>query len=282
MDKKLQTFLDQTFAPYGSFPSRTEVIKELLVNLQEKYADLKRQGLSDDEAYQATVESFGDASEIMEQLPHAEQSQDHILDEPEEKRGIGRILKDTFKQARQSNSKFAMSDLQGTNLSDTDLIGADFSMSALKDTSFERSNLTKAKFRAADLNAVNFGSANLTGAVFTASNTKDTNFNNANLTGTKFKASAVQGATFAGATLHGTVFADSDLGGISFDGQMLEGVNFTRSSLRKTGFKNATLHDVTFHHCDPKPAVFAGATMDKITYALLQNTKADLTDVKLV
>jgi len=262
MDKKLQTFLDQTFAPYGSFPSRTEVIKELLVNLQEKYADLKRQGLSDDEAYQATVESFGDASEIMEQLPHAEQSQDHILDEPEEKRGIGRILKDTFKQARQSNSKFAMSDLQGTNLSDTDLIGADFSMSALKDTSFERSNLTKAKFRAADLNAVNFGSANLTG--------------------TKFKASAVQGATFAGATLHGTVFADSDLGGISFDGQMLEGVNFTRSSLRKTGFKNATLHDVTFHHCDPKDAVFAGATMDKITYALLQNTKADLTDVKLV
>lgn len=71
MDQKLQSFLDAAFAPYGNFPSRSEVTKELLINLQDKYADLKRQGLTDDDAYQATVESFGDVTEIMEQVPHA-------------------------------------------------------------------------------------------------------------------------------------------------------------------------------------------------------------------
>ena len=36
MEKKLSNFLDEAFAPYGDFPSRAEVTKELLINLQEK------------------------------------------------------------------------------------------------------------------------------------------------------------------------------------------------------------------------------------------------------
>ena len=52
MEKKLQQFLDNAFAPYGDFPSKNDVTKELLANLQEKYSDLKKQGKNDDEAYQ--------------------------------------------------------------------------------------------------------------------------------------------------------------------------------------------------------------------------------------
>jgi len=72
MEDKLQQFLDQAFAPYGKFPARADVTRELLGNLQEKFADLKKEGKSDDEAYQATIDSFGDIAEIMEQVPHQE------------------------------------------------------------------------------------------------------------------------------------------------------------------------------------------------------------------
>jgi hypothetical protein len=72
MEAKLQQFLDNAFAPYGDFPAKPEITKELLANLTEKYNDLKAQGKSDQEAYQATTESFGDVAEIMEQLPHTQ------------------------------------------------------------------------------------------------------------------------------------------------------------------------------------------------------------------
>lgn len=66
MEKKFIKFLDKTFAPYGNFPSRADVTNELLSNLLEKFEDFKKEGKSDDEAYQATIESFGDVEEIME------------------------------------------------------------------------------------------------------------------------------------------------------------------------------------------------------------------------
>src|SRR5580692_2508756 len=64
MEDKLQKFLDKAFAPYGEFPARADVTRELLSNLQEKFSDLKKQGKSDEEAYQATIDSFGDIAEI--------------------------------------------------------------------------------------------------------------------------------------------------------------------------------------------------------------------------
>src|SRR5450631_1811501 len=72
MEKKLKQHLDKAFAPYGEFPARSDVMQELLSNLIEKYHNLKNQGKSDDEAYQATVNSIGDISEIMDQVAHDE------------------------------------------------------------------------------------------------------------------------------------------------------------------------------------------------------------------
>ena len=54
----------------SKLPARADVSQELLGNLLEKYADLKHQGKTDEEAYQAAVASFGDLSEIMEHVPH--------------------------------------------------------------------------------------------------------------------------------------------------------------------------------------------------------------------
>src|SRR5438046_1114949 len=57
MEKKLQDFLDTAFAPYGDFPARDDIKRELLSNLTEKYQDQLGEGKSEAEAYDATVES---------------------------------------------------------------------------------------------------------------------------------------------------------------------------------------------------------------------------------
>src|SRR4051812_21520100 len=69
MNRKLEKYLNDAFKPYGEFPALNDVKQEMLSNLQEKYADLKAQGRSDEEAYRLTTESLGDIREIMEQLP---------------------------------------------------------------------------------------------------------------------------------------------------------------------------------------------------------------------
>src|SRR5579862_9111404 len=98
MEDKLKQFLDEAFKPYGNFPARKDVEQELLANLLEKYNDLKASGKSEDEAYQATIDSFGDVTEIMEHVDYpAKKNQD---DEPEDNRSIGKTLKETFKEAK--------------------------------------------------------------------------------------------------------------------------------------------------------------------------------------
>src|SRR5687768_6556074 len=69
MEKKLQSHLDEAFKPYGNAAGVKEIKQELLANLQEKFADLKTDGMNDAEAFTTTIESIGDISEIMEQLP---------------------------------------------------------------------------------------------------------------------------------------------------------------------------------------------------------------------
>src|SRR5580692_4612462 len=101
MEDKLQKFLDQAFEPYGDFPARADVKQELLANLQEKFADLKKQGKSDDEAYQATIDSFGDIAEIMEHVPHGDNQPD---DAGQTKARNAKLKSSSLKQADLSHS----------------------------------------------------------------------------------------------------------------------------------------------------------------------------------
>jgi len=281
MEKKLQEFLEKSFAPYGNFPARKDVEQELLANLVEKFNDLKTQGKSDDEAYQATVDSFGDVSEIMAEVNHTKVQT--LVPEPEGEKetSVGKVIKNAFKLAKRSGSKFAMTELKESDLSDTDLSGADFSMSSLKGTNFNDAKLVAAKFSGSDVRGSTFVGADLSAAVFTGSDTSGSSFKDATLVNTQFKASALKDATFEGANLSGTKFSHSDIGAVSFDGMTLVGTMFEGSGLKNTSFKNTELIDVTFHHCDVKHTDFDGATMDKVTYALLKGAKAKLDNVNI-
>ncbi|HUC21053.1 MAG TPA: pentapeptide repeat-containing protein, partial [Candidatus Polarisedimenticolaceae bacterium] len=211
MNKRLQKFLDAAFMPYGEFPARSDVTQELLINLQEKFEDLKKQGKGDEEAYQATIDSFGDVGEIMEQLPHGK------VGAPTGQ-SLREALKENLRGMKNSRSKFAHIVLTGADLSDSDLSGADFSGSALKGASFGRSDLSGAKFRGVTLKGASFADARLPGATFVGSDLQDASFDGASLSGTKFHGSALKGATFAKAVLGTTSFSGCDLTGVSFDG----------------------------------------------------------------
>jgi BTB/POZ domain-containing protein KCTD9 len=276
MEKKLQKFLDEAFTPYGDFPARADVTQELLANLLEKFNDLKKQGKSDGAAYQMTVDSFGDVSEIMEQVPH--DAAKSAYDDKGES-SLYKTIVEGIKEAAGSKPTPKASVLTQADLTDTDLAGKDFSMSALVEASFDRADLRGAKFKAAALSAASFVEANLRNAVFSSSDLQNVNFNKADLTDAKLNASALKGATFVDTKLVNTEFSKSDLSGISFDGLILAGVIFNSSSLKKASFSGAVLRNVSFHHAAVKHAIFDGATMDKLTYALLKGAKATLKDV---
>src|SRR5574338_14750 len=162
MNDKLKQFLDDAFKPYGNFPARKDVEQELLANLTEKYNDLKADGKTDEEAYRLTIDSFGDVSEIMEHVQHTPQ-QSHEDDEP---KSIHKTLKEAFKLAKRSTSKFAATELKQSDLSGTSLVGADFNFSSLAESNFDGSDLTEAKFRASEVRGSSFKGANLTDATF--------------------------------------------------------------------------------------------------------------------
>jgi uncharacterized protein YjbI with pentapeptide repeats len=276
MEKKLQQYLDKAFAPYGDFPARADVTQELLANLLEKFNDLKKQGKGDDEAYQMTIDSFGDVSEIMEHVPHGETSRPH---EDKVTSSLYKTIVTGIKEVAGSKPTLKASALTQADLADTDLSGRDFSMSALMKTTFDRANLQDAKFKGAALSGASFVAANLKMAVFSGSDLHNVNFDNADLTRTMLNASALKGATFVGATLTNTEFNKSDLSDISFDNLVLEGVSFNSSSLKNASFKKSVLRDVSFHHSAVKHTIFDGATMDKLTYALLKSANASLKGV---
>lgn len=277
MNDKLTQFLDSAFKPYGSFPARRDVEQELLANLLEKYDDLKTQGKTDDEAYQITTESFGDLAEIMEQVAHSQPPQP-------KKRGLGRTLITAIKHPINGDpegSRFRAANLADTDLSDTELQGSDFSMSALMNVNFDGASMQGSIFKAAALKGVSFVGTELTAVHFDSSDLTDANLSGANLATTRFRRCAFKGATLAGATLDGTEFNQSDLNEISFDDLTLNGTIFEWSSLKHATFSGAVLSDVSFLRTDVKHTNFDGATMDKITYALLKGAKAKLDNVTI-
>ena len=277
MNDKLKQFLDQAFKPYGNFPARKDVEQELLANLNEKYNDLKAEGKSDDEAYQLTVDSFGDVSEIMDQVAH-----DHKPIEKPKDKSWREVVVDSLKHPiRGNDSRFRAADLQSVDLADTQIPGSDFSMSALMGSNFDGADLRGSKFKAAALKGASFVGSDLTESHFDSSDLTETNLDKANLTKAVFRRCAFNSATFNDTIFDQAEFKQSDLSGVSFDGLTLRGTIFDSSSFKKTTFNGTVFEDVSFHHSDARKAVFDGAIMDKVTYALLKGMKADLANVTI-
>ncbi len=261
MEEKLMKYLDGVFALYKDLYAVKELKEELYVDLQEKLRDFKERGYDDETAYSMTIDSIGDIEEIIES----------IIDETGEARSSGKnsgrgVIMESITDKIRGLRQTAKRDLSMSNLQDFDLKGikvqdGKFNRSALKGSDFSGSDLTNSSFKYSDLRNAIFDGADLTGAKIIASALKDVSFKNC--------------------VLNNTVFNSSDLSGVSFDNQTLIGTVFKNAGLAGTSFKNAVLRDVTFK-TDVKKAIFDGATMDKLTYAILKGSNANLKNVTVI
>ncbi len=265
MNKKIKKYLDEIFKPYEDLKIIKELKEELLSNMQEKFDDLLKEGINEDSAYQKTVDSLEDISEIIESISDKTKELNQKVNEPT-------ILR---------SGNLSKSSMVNSKLNSVDLKSGIFNYSDFKNSDFSNSDLSGSTFKSSDLKNVNFGNANLKSSLFRSSDLENCNFSSANLEFCKIIKSSLRGAKFENASLNNANFSYSELSGISFENMQLEGTVFDYSSLRGASFKNATLNNVSFK-TNVKRTIFDGAKIDKITYALLKGYKADLTNVKII
>jgi BTB/POZ domain-containing protein KCTD9 len=166
-------------------------------------------------------------------------------------------------QVEQKKMDFTKMDLRTSDFKEVNLQGSEFSKSDIRGSDFTGANLSKAKFASCDLRNVIFDHANLTGA----------NLSKTDLSKTSFKKTV----------LDETDLSYSNLSDLNFENHTFNGTSFYQSGLKGTNFKNTVFRNVSFkyaYYCHK--ANFDGATMDKVTYATLNRTKADLTNVTVI
>ncbi|HSW98789.1 MAG TPA: pentapeptide repeat-containing protein [Candidatus Saccharimonadales bacterium] len=232
MEQKIADYLDHAFAPYANAPGIEGTKEELLHDLRERFAELKREGHSDEAAYEATISSIGDVAELAE--------------------GQAGAL-----SARKVN--LSQRDLRGADLAGTDAHDGRFTASALRGANFSGARLAGSTFAGSDLRDVVFDGADLTGATLSGSALGGASFKGCTLTDTDFNTSDLRDVDFGGQTLSGAVFDKSGLRGTSFKGATLHNVSF-RTTVKHTSFAGARMDKVTYAELKG-----GGANLDDVT-----------------
>ncbi|NLT95158.1 MAG: hypothetical protein GXW85_06420 [Clostridia bacterium] len=68
LDKKIKTFLDNTFSGVGPSQQLFELKEELAINLKEKIRDFMAKGMEEEQAYKEAVISLGDLSGLVDDM----------------------------------------------------------------------------------------------------------------------------------------------------------------------------------------------------------------------
>jgi uncharacterized protein YjbI with pentapeptide repeats len=222
MNEKLTRYLDGLFAPYEATHAVDELKEELLHDLDEKFHDLKNQGLNDETAYQMTIGSIGDISEIME--------------------SISVKTKELLQLVRKN---FIATDLRNADLTGVAVHDGKFDSSDLRSTDFSGSDLTNSSFKFSDLNGVRFDGANISGAKFLTSDLRNASFTGCIMENTSFRAAVLSGVSFDNQTFIGTIFDNAELKGTTFRNAVFRNVSF-KTDVKKVVFDGAKMDKLTY------------------------------------
>ncbi|MBO9129518.1 pentapeptide repeat-containing protein [Bacillus sp. 165] len=264
MNEKVTNYLDGLFAPYDDMHEVKELKEELYGNLQEKFNDFKNQGHDDETAYRMTINSIGDIKEIIESV--SVKTEEYIEKDADVKGPIREIIASIFDKTKDLKHR----------------IKHDFSKINLRNSDFKGVTVHHGKFNYSDLKGSDFSGSDLTNSTFIASDLSDVTFDDANLTGVKLKMSNLKNTSFHNCVLDYTDFSYSGLAGISFENQTFTGTIFHGVDVTGTSFKNAVFRNVSIKHTDFSKAILDGATMDKLAYAVLKGSKANLTNITVI
>ncbi len=288
MNPKLTNFLNGVFAPYDGVKSVTELKADLLSDLQERYRELKEEGMDDETAFKRTVESIGDIEQTILEVANLSRSLERqVLTNF----NASNLAQSDFAGVTAHKGQFKGSALHGSDFSGADLTGSSFKGSDVREANFDGANLTDCSLSALDLSNASFNKTILVRTNFSKSGLDGAKFTGVRLTDVALTLTDLRKTVFEGCLFDGVDFKYSDLSGQNFDGQTFIGVKFEKAALTEASFKGATLKSVSFqpgftltkkYYRMIKTICFDGATMDKLTYALLKGMEADLSKVTVV
>ncbi len=288
MNEKLTNYLNGVFAPYDGVKSVAELKADLLLDLQERFRELKAEGKDDEIAFEMTIDSIGDIEQTVREVAGLSRSLERQL---LINFSAGNLPKSDFAGVTAHKGKFEASALRGSDFSGADLTGSSFKASDVRETNFDGANLTDCSFYALDLSGASFHRSILVRTNFSASELKEAKFIDVKLTDVKLSLTDLRKTIFENCIFDGVDFDKSDLRGMCFNGQTFIGVKFGGAALNEVTFKGTTLKNVSFippfslskkFYRAIKTIFFDGTMMDKLTYASLKGMEADLSKVIIV
>ncbi|MBO7743358.1 pentapeptide repeat-containing protein [Paenibacillus sp. MWE-103] len=288
MNAKLTEYLNSVFTPYDGVKSVTELKADLLSDLQERYRELRAEGIDDETAFKRTVESIGDIEQTILEVANLSRS----LERQVLTNFNGSNLADSdFAGVTAHKGQFQGSALRGSDFSGADLTGSSFKSSDVRGANFDRANLTDCVLSTLDLANASFNRSILVRTNFSKSGLDGARFADVRLTDVTMSLTDLRKATFEGCVFDGVDFKYTDLSGQRFDGQTFIGVKFDKAALTDVSFHGATLKNVSFkpgfaltnkYYRMIKTIRFDGSSMDKLTYALLKGMGAELANVTVI
>jgi len=176
-----------------------------------------------------------------------------------------------FSSSNMQRSKFIGSDLAGLLLKGNHVVNCDFSDSNISESQIHGSHLVNNKFEHCLLKETDFQGSHISGCGFTGAD-----FTQVTLKLCDFSKNTVDNVVW-----NHTSFIGSHLSEIVFEG-ILDNCYFENCSFRKVTFRNSTLINNFFKCKSLKRIQFIDCKVDKLTYAFLQNGKADLSGVTIL
>lgn len=236
MENKLKTYLDNIFGPYSDLNIVKELKADFYSDLLEKMKDFVKQGLSPELAFEKTINSIGNVSELI----------DEICDN-------SRLIQ------MQVGMDFSLSPLKNSDFSQTKIIDGKFNYSDLRGTTFRDSILKGSIFKCSDMTDCIFDGADLTDVVFEKSDFRRASFINSKIERTKFNLSDLSKVSFEGLKIIGANFDYAGLKNTNFRNTILINVSF-KSDVKKTDFTDAKMDKLTY-------AILKGynANLDSVT-----------------
>ena len=180
-------------------------------------------------------------------------------------------LHEKFSGSNMQRSKFIGSDLSGLLLKGNHVVSCDFSDSNFSHTYIHGSHLAKNKFIHCLLQESEFSGSHIEGCDFTGAN-----FTQVTVKLSDFSKSTIDDVVWDNTSFHGTQLSE-----IIFKGA-LNDCSFENCSFKKVTFQNVSLLNTFFKCKSLKRIKFIDCKADRLTYAFLQNGKADLSGITLI
>lgn len=288
MNEKINSYVDELFSPYNGEKSVAELKAELILDLHERFNELKVEGKDDDTAFSITVDSIGNIEETLSEMA----SLTHTLE---------REVLVNFNAQELKGSDFAGVTLHGGSFKSSSIIGADFTGADLSRCSFKCSDLRKACFDRANLSECNFSILDLREASFNQTILVKTEFNKSMLTGSRFIKVKFDNVNFTMADFRNTTFEDCIIDGgdfkyanfqkQDFGGITIRNAELGKAILQEASFRNARLQNVSFtppfaltnkYYKLIKTINFDGASMDKLTFNALKGLGANVSGAVVI